>query len=46
MEALNLLIVINKQGNTLEDLETLKVLSKIVSEYSVALDEEGDDLAN
>ena len=41
MEALYLLLVTNKQSNILEDLEALRVLSKIVPEYSSSLDEEG-----
>uniref|UniRef100_A0A0C9RMU5 Coatomer subunit delta n=1 Tax=Wollemia nobilis TaxID=56998 RepID=A0A0C9RMU5_9CONI len=41
MEALYLLLVTNKQSNILEDLETLRMLSKLVPEYSESLDEEG-----
>eukprot|EP01018_Ginkgo_biloba_P034583 Gb_08194 [translate_table: standard] len=41
MEALYLLLVTNKQSNILEDLETLRMLSKLVPEYSPSLDEEG-----
>eukprot|EP00897_Mesotaenium_endlicherianum_P004239 jgi/Mesen1/3843/ME000207S02857 len=40
MEALYLLLVTNKQSNILEDLETLRLLSKLVPEYCPALDEE------
>jgi hypothetical protein len=41
IEALYLLLVTNKQSNILEDLETLRMLSKLVPEYSYSLDEEG-----
>ncbi|KAG4176060.1 hypothetical protein ERO13_A11G227300v2 [Gossypium hirsutum] len=41
IEALYLLLVTNKQSNILEDLETLRLLSKLVTEYSYSLDEEG-----
>lgn len=41
IEALYLLLVTNKQSNILEDLETLRLLSKLVPEYSVSLDEAG-----
>ncbi|KAK4773189.1 hypothetical protein SAY87_028208 [Trapa incisa] len=40
IEALYLLLVTNKQSNILEDLDTLRLLSKIVPEYCASLDEE------
>ncbi|KAI7740660.1 hypothetical protein M8C21_019756 [Ambrosia artemisiifolia] len=40
MEGVYLLLVTNKQSNILEDLDTLRLLSK-VPEYSASLDEEG-----
>ncbi|XP_029127126.1 coatomer subunit delta isoform X1 [Cajanus cajan] len=40
MEALYLLLVTNKQSNILEDLTTLRLLSKLVPEYSYSLEEE------
>ncbi|XP_059648249.1 coatomer subunit delta-like isoform X1 [Cornus florida] len=46
IESLYLLLVTNKQSNILEDLETLRLLSKLVSsmlvpEYSLSLEEDG-----
>ncbi|KAK1352177.1 Coatomer subunit delta [Heracleum sosnowskyi] len=41
IESLFLLVVTNKQSNILEDLETLRLLSKLVPEYAYSLDEEG-----
>ncbi|KAD5960339.1 hypothetical protein E3N88_11811 [Mikania micrantha] len=41
MEDVYLLLVTNKQSNILEDLDTLRLLSKVVPEYSASLDEEG-----
>ncbi|PIA61910.1 hypothetical protein AQUCO_00200123v1 [Aquilegia coerulea] len=41
IEGLYLLVVTNKQSNILEDLETLRLLSKLVPEYAPSLDEEG-----
>ncbi|KAK4378703.1 hypothetical protein RND71_000565 [Anisodus tanguticus] len=41
IESLYLLLVTNKQSNILEDLETLRLLSKLVPEYCYSLDEEG-----
>ncbi|KAL0436126.1 UNVERIFIED_CONTAM: Coatomer subunit delta [Sesamum radiatum] len=41
IESLYLLLVTNKQSNILEDLETLRLLSKLVPEYSYSLDEDG-----
>ncbi|KAK4800419.1 hypothetical protein SAY86_020906 [Trapa natans] len=41
IEGLYLLLVTNKQSNILEDLDTLRLLSKLVPEYCMSLDEEG-----
>ncbi|KAA8536589.1 hypothetical protein F0562_029067 [Nyssa sinensis] len=41
IESLYLLLVTNKQSNILEDLETLRLLSKLVPEYAFSLEEEG-----
>ncbi|XP_038885084.1 LOW QUALITY PROTEIN: coatomer subunit delta-like [Benincasa hispida] len=41
IEALYLLLVTNKQSNILEDLDTLRLLSKLVPEYSLSMDEDG-----
>lgn len=41
IEALYLLLITNKQSNMLDDLDTLRLLSKLVAEYSPSLDEEG-----
>eukprot|EP00246_Nothoceros_aenigmaticus_P014208 TRINITY_DN5285_c0_g1_i2.p1 TRINITY_DN5285_c0_g1~~TRINITY_DN5285_c0_g1_i2.p1 ORF type:complete len:511 (+),score=101.39 TRINITY_DN5285_c0_g1_i2:113-1645(+) len=41
LENLYLLLVTNKQSNILEDLETLRLLSKIVPESCPTLDEDG-----
>ncbi|KAF5792966.1 putative Longin-like domain superfamily, coatomer delta subunit, Mu domain-containing protein [Helianthus annuus] len=40
-EGVYLLLVTNKQSNILKDLDTLRLLSKVVPEYSASLDEEG-----
>ena len=40
-QALYLLLVTNKASNILEDLETLRLLAKVVPEYVPSLDEEG-----
>ncbi|GJR66340.1 coatomer subunit delta-like protein [Tanacetum coccineum] len=41
MEGIYLVLVTNKQSNILEDLDTLRLLSKVVPEFSGSLDEEG-----
>lgn len=41
MESLYLLLITNRQSNILQDLDTLRLLSKLVPEYSPELDEEG-----
>ncbi|KAJ9559274.1 hypothetical protein OSB04_013888 [Centaurea solstitialis] len=41
IESLYLLLVTNKQSNILEDLDTLRLLSKVIPEFSASLDEEG-----
>jgi len=41
LEGLYLLLVTNRQSNILEDMDTLRLLGKVVPEYVVALDEEG-----
>lgn len=40
VQALYLLLVTNKASNILEDLETLRLLAKVVPEYIMTLDEE------
>ena len=40
-QGMYLLLVTNKASNILEDLETLRLLSKVVPDYVAALDEEG-----
>ncbi|KAJ0235206.1 Coatomer subunit delta [Hirschfeldia incana] len=46
VEALFLLLVTTKQSNILQDLDTLRLLSKLVPEYCISLDEEGIERAN
>ena len=41
IESLYLLLVTNKQSNILHDLDTLRLLSKLVPEFSYSLDEQG-----
>ena len=41
MQGLYLLLVTNKSSNILEDLETLRLLSKVIPEYVHPVDEEG-----
>lgn len=40
-QTLYLLLVTNKGSNILEDLETLRLLAKVVPEYVPSMDEEG-----
>ncbi|KAL1204045.1 Coatomer subunit delta [Cardamine amara subsp. amara] len=46
IESLFLLLVTTKKSNILEDLRTLTMISKLVHEYSMSLDEEGIGRAN
>mmetsp|Transcript_36158 Transcript_36158/g.88996 ORF Transcript_36158/g.88996 Transcript_36158/m.88996 type:complete len:520 (+) Transcript_36158:188-1747(+) len=41
MESLYLLLITNKSSNIMEDLETLRLLAKLVPEFCPELDEEG-----
>lgn len=41
IETLYLILVTNKQSNILEDLDTLRLLSKVVPEFAPSLDDEG-----
>lgn len=41
LQTLYLLLVTNKGSNILEDLETLRLLAKVVPEYVLSMDEEG-----
>mmetsp|Transcript_70647 Transcript_70647/g.103545 ORF Transcript_70647/g.103545 Transcript_70647/m.103545 type:complete len:511 (+) Transcript_70647:72-1604(+) len=41
MEGLYLLLITNKSSNIMEDLETLRLLAKLVPEFCMEMDEEG-----
>ena len=40
-QGLYLLLLTNKNSNIVEDLETLRLLSKVIPEYASPVDEEG-----
>ena len=41
MKGLYLLLLTNKNSNIVEDLETLRLLSKVIPEYASPVDDEG-----